>query len=226
MRLRSSGKRSVNKREYMRTAIVVLICGILTGCGLPIVTPPQPPDPYYGPSLVSVSVNGKDAPLSGEQYCDSAICARWFSESNRKIDLEIKNLKAETLQIPWNDVVYVDENGESQRVIHNSVIMQDRGSALPPTSIAPNAKMVDSITPTNRIKHVSGWYLKGRAYPGRYDFGNLFPEETLGKRVSVLMPIQTAKGRSEYLFTFEVKSIVQSTPAGDSASPLFGNIFN
>lgn len=105
------------------------------------------------------------------------------------------------LKIDWNQVSYIDVDGKSHKVFHNGVLYKDRESFLPPT-----ARFEDVAFPSDcsERSEVEGGFL----------WSDLLPQSCIasayvGKTFSLFIPIEIKSSTKNYLFSFQIKALLQ-----------------
>ncbi len=199
-----------------RFILLAIATMILSSCGLFKVT-------TYSTSLVSVEspanakekygetkiVTTSENDISKYTYEDDFISIVWYI-SRKQLNFVLTNKSGFSIKLPWDEMAYVNERGQSMRVIHQGVKLIDRNSSQAPTVVAKNASLDDLLIPSDNIYYVSGKY-------GGWEEKNLFPsyssqEEAnnspaLGKTVRVVFPIIIQDVTNEYIFEFSVDSV-------------------
>ena len=133
--------------RYISFKLVVLNSFIffLTGC-----------KPYasYNISLSKVERNTKASEIYGKMkidkfqkdgntsfsFEDGLIKSTWIVGYDQ-IYFEINNKINHSIKIIWDDAVYVDENGESHRVMHSGIKYSDREKSMVPSVIVRKEKI-------------------------------------------------------------------------------------
>lgn len=138
-------------------------------------------------------------------YEDELIKIGWGLQE-KNVYFELTNHSGKTIKIPWDEVVYVNNEGIAERVIHGEVKLTDRTRHQPPSYIPNDTKLRDILMPSGRISYVNGIY-------GGWVQGNLFSmpknEDTagerfkiyfLGKKAGVYLPLYIGDEKKEYFF--------------------------
>lgn len=198
----------------------ILICAaamLLVSCGslfkvttydvsLSSVESPADAKEKYGETkVVKVEQEG----LSKYQYEDDYIKIFWYVSSTQ-FNFDLTNKSDYTMKLNWDDMAYVDEDGNTKRVMHSGVKYTDRNSSQPASILPKNASLSDVLLPTDNVYFVSGSY-------GGWRESSLFPrystnEEAqaspaLGKKVRIIFPIVIQDVVNEYVFEFSVDSV-------------------
>lgn len=159
--------------------------------------------PTVGLQLSSVN----DNPADGMSYIDDVIAINWSYIYKAKLNFKLKNNTKSTIRIIWDDVAYVNASGSTDRVMHAGVKYTNRNESQPASSIPSGSFIEDVIIPTSVVAY--------NAYSG-WTEGNLFGvsenraeakrqlENTYGKAVKVLLPIEINGTIIDYEFSFTV----------------------
>lgn len=199
---------------------IILMCAtalLLTSCGslfkvttydvslASVESPANSKEKYGETKVVKVEQEG----LSKYQYEDDYIKIFWYVSSTQ-FNFDITNKSDYTIKLNWDDMAYVDENGNTKRVMHSGVKYTDRNSSQPASTLPRNASLSDVLLPTDNVYFVSGSYGGWRESP-------LFPryntvEEAqaspaLGKTVRIIFPIMIQDVSNEYVFEFSIDSV-------------------
>ena len=208
------------KFKYKTMNKSILICAaamLLVSCGslfkvtnydvsLSSVESPADAKEKYGETkVVKIEQEG----LSKYQYEDDYIKIFWYVSSTQ-FNFDLTNKSDYTMKLNWDDMAYVDENGNTKRVMHSGVKYTERNSSQPASILPKNASLSDVLLPTDNVYYVSGSY-------GGWRESSLFPryntnEEAqaspaLGKKVRIIFPIVIQDVVNEYVFEFSVDSV-------------------
>lgn len=202
----------------MKTLLLLAITVILSSCGslfkitsysmsLVSVESPEDSKVKYGETKIVTSVS--DTGISKYTYQDDYISIIWYF-GHKQLNFAITNKTGYSIKLPWDEMVYVDEDGQSMRVIHSGVKYIDRNSPQAPSIVAKNATFDDILVPADNIYYVSGKY-------GGWEEKDLFPSYSnqeaadessiLGKTVRVVFPIIIQDITNEYIFEFKIDSV-------------------
>lgn len=170
-----------------------------------IMSPADAKEKYGETKVVKVEQEG----LSKYQYEDDYIKIFWYVSSTQ-FNFDLTNKSDYTMKLNWDDMAYVDEDGNTKRVMHSGVKYTDRNSSQPASILPKNASLSDVLLPTDNVYFVSGSY-------GGWRESSLFPrystnEEAqaspaLGKKVRIIFPIVIQDVVNEYVFEFSVDSV-------------------
>ena len=162
---------------------------------------PSNPEIRYGETIV---IPSEDA-VSKFSYKDNVIDILIFGERDG-FSFVLQNISGSTIKIIWDEAVFVNFDGSTEKVMHKGTKYAERNESQPPTTIIKNAKWEDTVTPTNLVyyyestsKYVeSGW----RTY-------SLYPRENglSPGQVMLMLPIQIKDVVNEYIFVFDVKYV-------------------
>ena len=109
------------------------------------------------------------------------------------------------MRINWDGGAYIDNNGNSMRIVHSKVKLIDLERAQVPTVIAAGTQYSDNLYVTDYVKIVDGQpvfkpLIGSNAFRSKDEANdNLQP---IGSTVKLLLPIEVNGTNREYLFTF------------------------
>lgn len=207
-----------------KISILALVAGvfIFTSCGifksyvanysvgLATVESPADAKQQFGETKV-VSFNEEG--VSKYRYVDDYIDIVWYV-GLKQFNFTLKNKSGYTLKINWDDVSYVDVNGQVGRVMHSGVKYIDRNNSQPATTVPKGASISDILIPTENVYFVSGEYggwMENYLIPCVYKTPEAFNAEApslVGKTMTVMMPIMIENVQNDYTFTFNIDKLV------------------
>jgi hypothetical protein len=202
--------------------IVALFVTVPLGCstmdtvkydiGLSAVERPENAKAGYGEQKI-VTLQEEDA--TKYSFEDDLIRIVWTATPEQLV-FDLTNKTNHSIKIIWDKAVYIDENGNSERVMHSGVTYANRNNPQPPTTVARLATISDLVFPTENVDWVGGPYGGWRIKP-------LFPTSSVsgtsedllakakkyvGKSVQVLLPLEIEETVNEYIFVFKVNQVV------------------
>ena len=134
---------------------------------------------------------------------------------NYSFKICLENVSDASIKIIWDDAVFVNYDGNIEKVMHKGVKYVDRNESQKPTTIIRHTRWDDVIIPTNLIYYStkkyeflatplsdSGWYASS-IYPSKR-IGIMKPN--VGQ-MQLMIPIQIKDVINEYIFTFDVKYV-------------------
>lgn len=141
---------------------------------------------------------------------DQMIKISWLPTSS-VIGFRLKNKTEHTIRLIWDEAAYVDEGGETHRVIHSGVKYTDKNSPLPPSVVVRNGTLSEIVYPSDYIYYSDGWQEKpllvNTQVGGEPNELLNRAKENVGKKVQILLPIQIEDTVNDYIFTFRVKDV-------------------
>lgn len=199
--------------------------GFLLSC----VERPEKASQSYGPPKIETLSAKLDYQYVFE---DELVRVRWAFRSNQ-MAFSLENKAGHSIQIPWDEAVFVDESGRSHRVMHASVKFADREKPQPPSVVAPKQRLEDIVAPTDYVR----WVEETRSAAGRWEEKSLLPDFDLhsstlkgeyatfadfetaakskvGKTIQILLPLKIADVVNNYIFTFQIESADAFEEAG------------
>ena len=159
----------------------------------------------YGESKI---VNFKEEGKSKYSYEDQMIKIVWTPVSTQ-FGFILDNKTNHSIKIIWDEAVYIDENGSSERVMHSGVKYSESTNPQIPTIIIKNGNVSDILIPVDNIYYVSGKYGGWNTQPLFTDWAYspeelyIVTQEYIGKSVKILLPLKIEGVVNEYIFTFK-----------------------
>lgn len=74
------------------------------------------------------------------------------------VPLTIENKSDKPIKVVWDESSFLNESGNSERIMHDGVKFNDRNSPMVPTVIPPHGRINDAVTPTSRAHFDSSEY--------------------------------------------------------------------
>lgn len=190
----------------MRTIILLLAVLTVGSCASRKV--------YYGEYDLSLKSN-IEGDIEGLKFSDDVVDISWWL-SAKSMNFELYNKSDNPIKIIWDDVIYVDQDGKSNKTIHEGVMFINSHSSQPPTTIAGGSKVIDRIVPSDNLYYVSGynsgWREKSLLPSGYYkrEGASIPGEKLIGKEIKVLIPIEMEGEVINYTFVFNIDNFRMS----------------
>lgn len=199
--------------------ILVFIAAIiaLTSCkpiliydlSLSSVNRPEDVTKPFGDKKV-VSFESSDKPVY--TYEDENIYITWLFLQTQ-LGFVITNKSDNSIKLIWDNMKYVNYNGESCGIIHKGVFMYEMRNVFQVSTVVPvGATYEDALFPVD-----FGHYTGGM---NEWKPGSLFPQESIYEkniksykraceslRVNVLFPIMIEGVENEYIFQFKINDV-------------------
>ena len=119
--------------------------------------------------------------------------------TNTRFAFKLKNLLPDTLIIDWEKAKYINQHGDTLRVIHDGVDLAQWALPQDTTFLAPGSLLEDFLLPVDHIiddpTNFSLWKINYLFYDKR---------ENIGQKVAVLLPLLTKEGEKRYHFLFVI----------------------
>lgn len=148
------------------------------------------------------------------QYEDSLINIIWIPYTDR-FNFALQNKSNYTMKIIWDNAAFVDMDGKTERVSHLGVKYVDMNQSQPPTIIARNSRVEDSIIPVENVYYYINSWQHNNIYPMKTSLPEVkrkIETEMPGKILKVLLPIEIENTINDYMFIFKVDSVSMSGP--------------
>ena len=190
---------------------------ILTGCiqlhtayyniDLKEVERPAKTKERYGEQKISkINENGIDK----YTFEDEMVKIIWLPTA-QNVNFELTNKTNHSIKIIWDETVFVDPKRASHKVMHSGVKYIDRNNSQPPSVIVKNGSISDVLIPTDGVMFLGSSWIESPIFLNQgTDQAQLkvSAESYIGNIIQVLLPLQIEGVINEYLFSFEVKSVV------------------
>lgn len=155
---------------------------------------------YGDTKIVSFEEDGQ----SKYRYEDDYINISWYV-GLKQFYFTLKNKSDYSLKIPWDDIVYVDVDGDTKRVMHSGVRYTDRNASQPASIVPKNASISDVLLPTDNVSYNSGiGWTEGYLFPQYSKQEDASNSRVLGKNIRVTFPIIIQDVQNEYTFEFSI----------------------
>lgn len=180
--------------------------------GLSSVESPKDAKQQFGETKV---VSFEDNGISKYRYEDDYIEIIWYVGS-KQFNFTMKNKSGHTIKINWDDVSFVNTQGQVGRVMHSGVKYADRNGSQPATTVPKGASITDVLLPTDNVYYVSGQYGGWREsylIPCVYKTPEAFNAEAptyVGKTMTIMMPIMIENVQNDYTFSFNIDKLLNS----------------
>ena len=205
------------KRNVIYLSLVVLASLSLQSCyttsygaiydiGLSSVESPADAKKQFGDTKVVNYMDNEDN-ISKYKYEDDFVEMIWYVTAGRFM-FDLKNKTNYSIKINWDEVTYVDANGEAKRVIHQGVKYANRNETQAITTVPRGSKVSDFLVPADNIEYSDyvGWYEKN-IIPISFDSRENVEKAIdayKGKKMSILMPLQIENIQNDYMFEFKI----------------------
>ena len=207
--------KTINVLVLMAGLVLMTSCGVMGytakyNVGLSEVESPADAKQQFGETKVlTVDEDG----ISKYRFEDDYIDILW-TVSSKQFNFTLRNKSGHTLKINWDDISYVDINGQVGRVMHSGVKYIDRNESQPSSTVPKGASISDILLPTDNVYYVSGqyggWkekYLFPRVYNSQEEFKAGAPK-MVGKTMTIMMPIMIENVQNDYTFTFNIDKLL------------------
>ncbi len=126
--------------------------------------------------------------------------------------LQLRNTSTEFIEVVWDQSVYVDEDGNTSRLIRGNVKLLDKDRPQPNTTIPPGAKTQETVFPVTHVdaaKDGSGWKQRPLlAELMRFDYGSSTPTtdvpDVTGEELKVYLRLLVGDQKRNVPITFKI----------------------
>lgn len=218
--------------KRFRPILLSLFCGALVvSCGTSSVmavydvslssveSPENAKEQFGGTKIVKLTESQGEESINKYQYEDQYIQITWLYATNQ-LDFELVNKSDYTLKINWDNVSYMDYNGNVSRIMHKGVKYNNREESQGTISIPKGGRLNDMLVPTSNVYFDKGF---GMYVPAKWVQTALFPcyykkksdmkadiarGTWLGRTIKVLFPIEIEGVKNDYSFEFRVDGVL------------------
>ncbi len=154
----------------------------------------------YGETMTIPSENG----MSKFTYKDNVIDIMIFADQSN-FNFILQNISESSIKIVWDEAVFVNFDGSTEKVMHKGVKFSEKNGAQPATTIIKNAKWEDTVTPTHLVYYREAT----KDIEGGWDTYSMYPKEEGLKpgQIKLMLPIQIKDVINEYVFVFDVQYV-------------------
>jgi hypothetical protein len=183
----------------------------------------------YGEQMTTLIQEGDTLKYSFE---DEMVKILWLPTVS-DINFILENKTNHSINIIWDEAAFVDEEGQSHRVMHSGVKYADKDKPQPPSVIVKQTTLTDLVFPADNVHFEEGWQKKSLFFPvdniyveGGWRKEPIFPtkiigkdkndgfqhiqtevKKHIGKSYQVLLPLQIEDVINEYIFSFQVDDV-------------------
>jgi len=155
-------------------------------------------DPALEQSLYAETSTAEKEGITYYHYRDNKINIDWHIE-NTRFAFSLSNVSGQSIRIPWDEAVYVDQDGKAKRVIHDGIAFERKNEAQPLSVVPHGAGIDDFLLPADNIVPENKNYVSWQTFYLFYD-----REKNVGQEVKVILPIVMQDHQYDYVFTFKV----------------------
>lgn len=154
---------------------------------------PSNPSIRYGKTETMES----SSDITQYSYVDNVIDMLIIGDS-KEFSFTLKNISDNTIKIIWDEAVFVNFDGSTEKVMHKGIKFSEKDGAKPATTIIRNAKLEDTIIPTHLVYYREAFEC--------WDTYSMYPREKGLKpgQIRLMLPIQIKDVINEYVFVFDV----------------------
>ena len=180
--------------------------------GLSSVESPADAKQQFGETKV---VTFNEEGVSKYRYEDDYINIVWYV-GLKQFNFTLNNKSGHSLKINWDDISFVDTEGQVGRVMHSGVKYSERNNSQPATTVPKGASISDILLPTENVYFVSGQYGGWREnylLPCVYQTPEAFnagASSLVGKTMTIMMPIMIENVQNDYTFTFNIDKLLNT----------------
>lgn len=146
-------------------------------------------------------------------YSDDILDIVW-SIGYTQLDFALTNKSMYNMQIVWDEAIYVDQTGQSGKIMHAGIRYTDKGQPMANTSVAASSTLSDCIIPVSSVRYgqYTGWF-QANLLPSFHKEKQVVLDTAnslIGSYIRVVMPIMIQGVKNEYTFVFKVNGFTPS----------------
>lgn len=203
-----------------KTLVLSLVIVLLSSCGatkfysgyydidLSKVENPKNKSERYGETSIKKIGTDKDLKY---QFVDDNIDISW-TIGNTKFGFVLQNKTDHTIKIIWDDAVFIDTDGSSNRVMHAGIKYTEKENPQTPSVIARGSFIEDMVLPTKNVyletnPYIYGWKEQYYLPVLNKNKETLFSQaqSVIGGNIKIILPIQIEDVVNDYTFEFDIK---------------------
>lgn len=205
---------------FNRVVLAVVLCLFLTGCsggyiakyeiGLFEADRPADAQGKYGAQVVR-TIETMEKEIS--HFEDNLISATFYMKP-KAFELEIMNKLDKSIAIDWNGAQYVDENGKTHRLVHESVLKKDLDKPQEPVVIEGRGVWKEKVQSRDNLTLEQGIHSTWRVspfFPHQDGSSAKLTEQTAGlkdKVVKIKLPFVVNGDVLDYTFGFLIHNVI------------------
>lgn len=148
-------------------------------------------------------------------YSDEFIHIEWEIDS-RQFNFRLENKTDRNMRLIWDDAVFVDADGASNRVLHKGVTFVNRNASQPASVIARGAFINDLVLPTNNVNFTFDGWTKYTYLPTMAKKKTVLIDTAnglIGKTIKIILPLQMGDVIYDYEFVFSIDNFTLTKKA-------------
>lgn len=211
----------LNKTNMKKTIAFLYAILFLSSCGiakfhsgyydinLSKVENPKNKSDRYGETCIQKVGTDKDIKY---QFVDDNIDISW-AIGNTKFRFNLKNKTDHSIKIIWDDAIFIDTDGSSNRVMHAGIKYTEKENPQTPSVVARGSFLDDMVLPTKNVyletnPYIYGWKEKYYLPIINQDKDVLLSQaqSSIGKKIKIILPIQIEDVINDYTFEFDISA--------------------
>ncbi len=169
--------------------------------------PAQAVEKYGAQDITTFEEKGSDRSF----YEDGLVRIVWIPTAS-EVSFELTNKTEQPLKIIWEEAAFIDDSGESHRVVHSGVDYESVKDPQPSTVINEKGSYADAVFPAGYYHYIGGTLHKDPLYPNvsvsrKGDKLEEKGQSFIGKTFHVLLPLEIDGVVNKYVFSFTVVDV-------------------
>jgi len=195
--------------KYLSFIFIAFIIYLLNGCANPR------PTIYYTINLKDITSVGnqsdsykkydsesvislEDRGVNGFGFKDDKVKFVWAKNISGGIEFVVVNQTQRSIKLLWDEIVFRDTTGSSNRMIHKATVLTKKDDPQIPSMIASNSFLYDILLPVDKVSYnifLKEWESSPMLGDDRF---------IVNKSFQIVMPLEIEDIKTEYTFNFVV----------------------
>jgi hypothetical protein len=142
-------------------------------------------------------------PITNEQFTLSP------TFSLKGIGLEFRNTSADVIEVAWDQSVYIDEDGNSSRLIRGNVNLAEKDRPQPNTVIPPGTKLQETVFPVDHVKQTREGWSQEPLLPADRSVGAPSAKPLAGKELRLFLRLLVNDQKQNVTLMFKIANMIQ-----------------
>jgi hypothetical protein len=129
--------------------------------------------------------------------------------SLKGMGLEFRNTSPDVIEVAWDQSVYIDEDGNSSRLIRGNVSLAEKDRPQPNTIIPPGTKLQETVFPVDHVKQSDGKWSQEPLLPSQLSVRAPSAKPLTGKELKLFLRLLVNDQKQNVTLTFKIANMIQ-----------------
>src|ERR1039458_1650871 len=125
------------------------------------------------------------------------------------IGLEFRNTSNDVIEVAWDQSVYIDEEGNSSRLIKGNVNLAEKDRPQPNTVIPPGTKLQETVFPVDHVKQTREGWSQEPLLPADRSVGAPSAKPLAGKELRLFLRLLVNDQKQNVTLMFKIANMIQ-----------------